>query len=389
MYFAQPVPYSDAELNPTSESAVRVAVPNFVILYHSIKHTPIILCLFDNMTLTTACSSSLSLSNQVATHATSSPQSTTPASPPNHSRYTMTGVQPPTRSIFPPFPPNVPVDPSLFLLLYFCFLLFFFPLSIRWNEESWQIHETFCIRPSACPPCQCVVSHVWPCYFPCFLCFQCIRSCSFLIFSFQSSLPVIAPTRISPRPNERDTVIDLALCNQFNLVQQFDVNDYDLLVSDHRPLHAQLHTTSAQPNAHPHRPIWRTSRANINWELFQSSLTQHLSLWKEKSSPYMAHDITFAQHSIDMCWYELRHAIIQVAMSVIGKKPVSGYHKHWFTIDPDIPSLHKKYVVLKQWYIYKKRDSPMLPIIRRDYLHARQQFRTAMRNAKQACWHEL
>ena len=66
------------------------------------------------MKSTTTSSSSHSLCNQVASHATSSPHTTSPASAPNQPQHTMTGVQPPTRSIFPPFPPNIPVDPLCF-----------------------------------------------------------------------------------------------------------------------------------------------------------------------------------------------------------------------------------------------------------------------------------
>ena len=67
------------------------------------------------------------------------------------------------------------------------------------------------------------------------------------LLNFQ--LPVMKPTRISPRPDERDTVIDLAICNNFDMVQDFQVDDY----------HIQLTTSSTNVVATPQRLIWRTS----------------------------------------------------------------------------------------------------------------------------------
>lgn len=77
-------------------------------------------------------------------------------------------------------------------------------------------------------------------------------------------------------------------------------------------------------------------------------------------------------------------------MSIIGKKQVSVNHKHWFTLDPEIPSLYRKYVILKRKrYVYKKHDRPIPPIINRQYQQARFTWTQAKHQAQQACWQEL
>ena len=85
-------------------------------------------------------------------------------------------------------------------------------------------------------------------------------------------LPVMKPTRI-PCPNERDTVIDLAICNNFDMVHDFQVDDYDLLLSDHLPIYTQPTTSSTNVVTTPQRLIWITSSPNIPWDTFQSLLT--------------------------------------------------------------------------------------------------------------------
>ena len=98
-------------------------------------------------------------------------------------------------------------------------------------------------------------------------------------------MPVLVPTRISSRANERDTVIDLGISNDYNLVQMFDVNDHDMLHSDHIPIHARLHTTSTTASTSasvtPQRWIWRTSRSDIPWDVFQSNLATLLAPWRD------------------------------------------------------------------------------------------------------------
>ena len=209
-------------------------------------------------------------------------------------------------------------------------------------------------------------------------------------------MPSLVPTRISSHANVRDTVIDLGISNDYNLVQMFDVNDHDMLYSDHIPIHAHLHTTphvqssSATSTVSPQRWIWRTSNPDIPWTTFQSILSDLLTPWRVKWTPYLSHVVTFTQHDVDICWGELRDIITHCALSVIGKKQVSIHHKHWFTLDPNIPTLHRRYVVLKrQRRSYKKHDRPIPSHINKQYQHARFLFLTAMREAKQACWHEL
>jgi len=203
-------------------------------------------------------------------------------------------------------------------------------------------------------------------------------------------MPELVPTRISSRPNQRDTVIDLGLCNHFNFVHQFEVNDYDLLVSDHKPIHAHLHTKATTCPAPPQRFIWKTSSPNIPWDIFQSLLTQLLSPWRQKWEPYLSHLVTFEQQHVDKCWNDLRHIIHHVATNVIGKKAVSATHKHWFTLDPAIPTLHRNFVIWRRKRALCRRNGEEVPdLIERQYQHTRYLFRTAMHQAKQACWEEL
>lgn len=122
-------------------------------------------------------------------------------------------------------------------------------------------------------------------------------------------LPVMKPTRISPRPDERDTVIDLAICNNFDMVQDFQVDDYDLLLSDHLPIHTQLPTSSTNVVATPQRLIWRTSRPNIPWDTFQSLLTHLLAPWHKRWVQHRSWHHTTTQQDIDECWEQLRAVI--------------------------------------------------------------------------------
>ena len=200
----------------------------------------------------------------------------------------------------------------------------------------------------------------------------------------------LVPTRISSAPNQRNTVIDLAMCNQFNFVQQFDVNDYDTLVSDHKPIHVSLYTKPSSCLSLPQRRVWRTSNPNIPWDVFQTMLADLLAPWRTKWEPYLSCLESFHQHNIDSCWNELRDIITQTAMYVIGKKVVSVNHQHWFTLNPVIPTLHKQYVTLRRRRAICRRNDMQVPTtLERKYQQARHQFRTAMREAKQACWEEL
>ena len=77
-------------------------------------------------------------------------------------------------------------------------------------------------------------------------------------------------------------------------------------------------------------------------------------------------------------------------MKVVGKKPVSPHHKHWFTIDPAIPTLHHNYIRLRRkQFKLRGKGKPVPDQLYRDYLQARHAFKEAMRAAKDKCWEEL
>lgn len=204
--------------------------------------------------------------------------------------------------------------------------------------------------------------------------------------------PISIPTHQPHRVRARASVIDLALCNHDNLVDTFNVLHEDMLSSDHAPIMCTLVTNehSAATSSQPQRYIWRTSRDDAPWDVCQSMLTTLLSSWHNKWTPRLSHELTVTQHDIDTCWNELRDIITSTAIATIGKKPVNIHHKHWFTLNPDIPSLHRTYVQLRrQRRSYKHNDIPIPVHMQRAYQQARHLFRTAMREAKQACWHEL
>ena len=63
--------------------------------------------------------------------------------------------------------------------------------------------------------------------------------------------PSLQPTYFPRDPTHQPSVIDLALCNDFNLVSMFHVEDRGILLSDHAPICATLHQ-------HSHKHISRT-----------------------------------------------------------------------------------------------------------------------------------
>ena len=201
----------------------------------------------------------------------------------------------------------------------------------------------------------------------------------------------IKPTFFPRDPNHEPSVIDLGISNDFNLVQAFDVMDHGGLVSDHAPIMATLHSKSVSSITQPpQRYIWNTTRTDIPWDIFHAYLKPLLQSWRDKWTPFLSHYILFTQHDIDQCWNELRGIIVDVAMDVIGKKPVSSHHKHWFTIDPNIPSLHNRYITLdRKRFKLRGRGLPVPPQLQQEYQQARQAFKEAMRAAKDKCWEEL
>ena len=203
--------------------------------------------------------------------------------------------------------------------------------------------------------------------------------------------PSLQPTYFPRDPTHQPSVIDLALCNDFNLVDMFHVEDRGLLLSDHAPICATLHTNAlTHTSAAPTRYIWNTSRTDIPWDIFQAYLAPLLRQWRNRWAPYLSHTITFTQHDISTCWGELRQIILNVAMDVVGKKPVSHKHTHWYTIDPAIPTLHLRYIRLnRKRFKLRGKGRPVPPALQQECHEARQAFNEAKRAAKDKCWEEL
>ena len=200
------------------------------------------------------------------------------------------------------------------------------------------------------------------------------------------------PTHFSSIPGTEPSVIDLALCNDLNLITTFETRTaHDMLRSDHAPISITLDIKQSYQQQQQHnRQIWNTSRENIPWDVFQSQLDTALQSWTLKWTPHLNHTMTCTQQDIDTCWDEVRDIIISVATHVIGKKAVSMQHNHWFTINPALPSLLSRYNRLKHIVLWKKRDREPIPVeLQQRTSQARAAYRTAMRDAKHQCWGEL
>jgi hypothetical protein len=120
--------------------------------------------------------------------------------------------------------------------------------------------------------------------------------------------PESTPTHYPNRPGARPSVLDLAISNDFNLIESFHVLHEDMLASDHQPIMCTIHTNGQDPNT-PQRYIWRTSRDDIPWDIFRSMLSLLLASWQNKWAPYLSHEAEVTQLDIDTCWHELRNII--------------------------------------------------------------------------------
>ena len=204
------------------------------------------------------------------------------------------------------------------------------------------------------------------------------------------------PTRFSSIPYVHPSVIDLALCNDINTVNTFEtLTSHHMLHSDHAPISITLDIIQPQQQQQqqqtlPTREVWNTSRENIPWDIFQALLSSTLQPWIQKWTPYLNHTITMTQQDIDTCWNELRDIITSIATRVIRKKAVSMHHKHWFTINPALPSLLRRYNQLKRIRDARRRDRIQISHeLQQRYSQARTAFRVAVRDAKQECFSEL
>ena len=102
--------------------------------------------------------------------------------------------------------------------------------------------------------------------------------------NIQSSVSI--PTHYPNRPGARPSVLDLAICNDYNLVESFQVLQQDMLSSDHQPIMCTLHSSGLNASSDTYqRYIWRTSRDDIPWDIFRSMLSLLLTSWHNTWSP--------------------------------------------------------------------------------------------------------
>ena len=204
-----------------------------------------------------------------------------------------------------------------------------------------------------------------------------------------NQLPAAVPTHYANAPTFTKSVIDLAVTNNLHLFHHFAVDDASTLLSDHRAVCVSLKSRS-RPLALPVRHVWRTHNKDVPWSIFQTELSSLLDPWREKWQCLLSHTSLTTQQLIDACWDDLRSIIIGTAQRVIGKKAIRSTSQHWFTLNPDMASLHRKYIQLRRARDrVRHKNRPIPPGLQRLYTRARYAFGSAMRTAKQQCWEEL
>ena len=197
------------------------------------------------------------------------------------------------------------------------------------------------------------------------------------------------PTHYAKAPPYSTSIIDLALTNNINLFRKFEIDNANILLSDHRAICVSL-TCRSHPLSIPLKHIWRTHDPNVPWDMFQAELIITLQPWRLQWEQLLSHHISVTQSDIDACWFHLRTIIINAATAIIGKKVIRFTSHHWFTINPNIPQLHRKYIRLRRAYDRHRIQHHIIPphlLLR--LRQARKEFDHAMRNAKQKCWEEL
>lgn len=157
-----------------------------------------------------------------------------------------------------------------------------------------------------------------------------------------NQLHVPTPTHYANAPPYSTSIIDHAVTNNTNFFHQMEIDNASTLLSDHRAIRISLICRS-HPLSIPLRHVWRTHDTNVPWDMFQAELTITLQPWRSQWEHLLSHNISVTQQDIDACWTHLRTIITNAASATIGKKVIRSTSQHWFTINPSIPQLHRKY----------------------------------------------
>ena len=205
-----------------------------------------------------------------------------------------------------------------------------------------------------------------------------------------------------------DSVIDLALTSDVNIVAGFDVLQFNTwLTSDHHPISVTLESLiSAPPVSDNRHRTWSLKHAD--WDMFQLLLNSQLPAWTTTATNLLengectdiisyqsplasSQQLSSNQSMINTMWSSLHNIIISAANSSVGKHCVSRTSKPWYTIDPAIPQLNRDYRrAYKAFLRHRKNDTlDSNPHIIDVYKQTKKDFRDAAFKAKDQCWRRI
>jgi hypothetical protein len=145
-----------------------------------------------------------------------------------------------------------------------------------------------------------------------------------------------------------ESVVDLALTNQPNFINQLNVLTESGLFSDHNPI--DIHITNYSDHQKQNHAIhyrkqekWRSSDLSTEqWKLYETQLSPYLLKWKDKYVQLLdqnsirelanQHGKDYVQNVIDDATYKLATIIIKSAEHAVGKKAVGKKYKKCFII---------------------------------------------------------
>jgi len=214
----------------------------------------------------------------------------------------------------------------------------------------------------------------------------------FLLLNKHFSTSILpAPTR--PASN---SVIDLAFASPNSLpnISSFHVLSDCYLLSDHYPIQINFipvspSSVASVPRSPPHT---RWSIQYANWLSFTAYLDKHLPRWFNEYHQFkntIPSSMPHPQLFINTSWNKLRNIIVRGADLAVGTSTIKSTSKHWYTINPKLPMLHKRYRSIRTVYFRRKRQGVATDALYNNYKIARNKYLQSVYHAKQLCWAEL
>jgi hypothetical protein len=186
-----------------------------------------------------------------------------------------------------------------------------------------------------------------------------------------------------------DTTVDLALVSDIRHVSAFDVLHDTWLLSDHLPICVTM-TRPAAPviPSHPPHQVW--SIKDADWSVFTSLLLNPMTEWIRKhtpllySTPASAPNVTM--QTINDLYSSFQSIVLDAASTAVGKHTVSNTSKAWYTAHPTLPTLHSEFRRLYQLLKRHRLSNSITPSLVQQYNSAKQEYRSAVLEAKTKCW---